>query len=66
MEVKECPICKGGRFICIGINNDLSPILVGCYSCYGKGWVQVAGSGWIPLEVNIVGWLVPWDGDRIW
>lgn len=36
-----CPICLGKGGICVGVKDDLTPILMPCYGCYGRGWVPL-------------------------
>ena len=39
VEIKECPVCDGMKFICIGIKDNLEPILQPCTGCDGTGWL---------------------------
>lgn len=39
MESIICPICYGKAGICVGVKDDLTPILMPCYGCFGRGWV---------------------------
>jgi len=39
IEVKSCPACWGQKVICVGIKDDLTPILEPCTGCDGTGWV---------------------------
>jgi len=38
MESIICPICYGRAGICVGLSDNLVPILIPCYGCGGRGW----------------------------
>ena len=37
VEIKECPVCDGKKYVCIGIKDNLEPILKPCTGCDGTG-----------------------------
>jgi len=39
IEIKSCPVCWGKGKICIGLKDDLEPILKLCAGCDGTGWI---------------------------
>ena len=39
IEIKQCPVCWGWGKICVGLNDDLTPILEDCPGCDGTGWI---------------------------
>ena len=39
IEVKPCPICWGKGAICVGLKENLDPILEPCIGCDGTGWI---------------------------
>ena len=39
MGVKECPVCWGLKKICVGLKDDLTPILGDCPGCDGTGYL---------------------------
>jgi len=38
-EIKQCPVCWGKKKTCVGLNDDLTPILRDCSGCDGTGWI---------------------------
>ncbi len=38
-EIKRCPVCWGKRWICVGLKDNLEPILEPCSGCDGTGWI---------------------------
>ena len=39
LELKGCPVCWGKAFICVGIKENLEPILEPCPGCNRTGWL---------------------------
>ncbi len=39
IELKSCPVCWGLKVICVGIKENLDPILAPCTGCDGYGWL---------------------------
>ena len=39
MEIKKCPACWGKKYICVGLTDDLKPVLEPCPGCDGTGWI---------------------------
>lgn len=39
VEIKQCPVCWGKKVICVGIKDNLEPILEPCPGCDGTGWI---------------------------
>ena len=39
IEIKSCPVCWGKGVICVGLKDDLEPILKPCTRCDGTGWI---------------------------
>jgi len=39
VEVKGCPVCWGKKFVCVGLKDNLEPILESCPECDGMGWI---------------------------
>jgi len=39
VEVKQCPVCWGKKVVCVGLKENLDPILEPCTGCDGTGWI---------------------------
>ncbi len=40
LEIKECPVCWGEKYICNGLTEDFQPILNPCPGCDCSGWIH--------------------------
>ena len=49
IEIKQCPVCWGKGKICVGLKDNLEPILKPCMGCDGTGWLTY---GFIEKEGN--------------
>ena len=39
VEIKQCPVCWGKKVVCVGLKENLEPILEPCTGCDGTGWI---------------------------
>ncbi len=40
IRIIVCPHCWGEGEVCVGLNDDFSPILEDCPKCLGSGWTR--------------------------
>lgn len=38
-EIKQCPVCWGKKVVCVGLKENLEPILQSCTGCDGTGYI---------------------------
>ncbi len=38
-RIIACPVCWGKSVVCVGLKEDLEPILEPCSGCDGTGWI---------------------------
>ncbi len=39
VQIKQCPVCWGLKVVCVGLKDNLDPILEPCTGCDGCGWI---------------------------
>ncbi len=39
VNLKQCPVCYGLKVVCVGLKDNLEPILEPCSGCDGTGWL---------------------------
>jgi len=44
IEIKQCPVCRGKKVICIGLDKNVEPLrFKRCLGCDGTGWIEYKG-----------------------
>ena len=38
-RVISCPVCWGKKVVCVGLKDNLEPLLEPCSGCEGTGWI---------------------------
>ena len=39
LQIKQCPVCWGEGVVCVGLKDNLEPLLEPCIGCEGTGWL---------------------------
>ncbi len=50
VKLIPCPVCWGKKVVCVGLKENLDPVLEPCSGCDGTGWIAYK-------EIKVNTWL---------